>query len=97
MHELWSLELEEKRDVGGCFALTNHPFLTGRPSRAVVLEQIVAQARGYGDVWVASLEQIATHVRGLDLAPRTVRPPGSIPRNLPADGVPEATVRHRVR
>ncbi len=75
VHELWSLELEAMRDVGGCFALTNHPFLTGRPSRAVVLEQIVTQARGYGDVWVASLEQIATHVRGLDLAPRSLAPP----------------------
>ncbi len=75
VHELWSLELEAMRDVGGCFALTNHPFLTGRPSRAVVLEQIVAQALGYGDVWVASLEQIATHVRRLELAPRSVTPP----------------------
>lgn len=55
--------------------LTNHPFITGRPSRAAVLEEVVGRALGYGDVWVASLEEIAEHVRSLGLAPRaTTRP-----------------------
>jgi peptidoglycan/xylan/chitin deacetylase (PgdA/CDA1 family) len=31
--EIWRLEFEGIRSVGGCFVLTNHPFLTGRPSR----------------------------------------------------------------
>ena len=75
VHELWSLELEAMRDVGGCFALTNHPFLSGRPSRAVVLERIITQALGYGDVWVAPLGQIAGHVRSLDLTPRSMTRP----------------------
>lgn len=73
--ELWSLELEAMRAVGGCFTLTNHPFLTGRPSRARALEQVVEQAVAYGDVWIASLRQIAEHVRGLGLAPRTLARP----------------------
>ena len=73
--EIWSLELDAMRGVGGCFTLTNHPFLTGRPSRALALERVVEQAVGYGDVWVASMGQIAEHVRGLGLAPRTlIRP-----------------------
>ena len=73
--EIWSLELAAMREVGGCFTLTNHPFLTGRPSRALALERVIEQATGYGDVWVASLRQIAEHVRGLGLPPRTLHRP----------------------
>jgi peptidoglycan/xylan/chitin deacetylase (PgdA/CDA1 family) len=73
--EIWGLELDAMRGVGGCFTLTNHPFLTGRPSRALALERVVEQAVGYGDVWVASMGQIAEHVRGLGLAPRTLSRP----------------------
>ncbi len=73
--ELWSLELEALRDVNGCFVLTNHPFLTGRPSRAAVLDRIIGRAVEYGDVWVASLREIAEHVRAQGLVPRTVEPP----------------------
>lgn len=75
VHEMWSLELDAMRDVGGCFTLTNHPFLTGRPSRARALEHVVEQAVSYGDVWVTSLAQIADHVRSLDLEPRVLIPP----------------------
>lgn len=75
VEEMWSLELDAMRDVGGCFTLTNHPFLTGRPSRARALERVVEQAVGYGDVWVTSLAQIAEYVRSLDLEPRVLTPP----------------------
>lgn len=73
--EIWTLELEGLRGVGGCFVLTNHPFLTGRPSRAAVLDRVISRALEHGDVWVASMRQIAEHVRGLGLAPRMVEPP----------------------
>ena len=73
--ELWSLELEAVREVGGCFTLTNHPFLTGRPSRALALERVIEQAVQYGDVWVTSLERVARHVRGLGLLPRRLERP----------------------
>ena len=75
VRELWALELDAMRDVGGCFTLTNHPFLTGRPSRARALEQVVEQAVGYGDVWVTSVERIAAHVRELALEPRVLTRP----------------------
>jgi len=67
--------LDATRSIGGCFALTNHPFLTGRPSRARALERIVEQAVQYGDVWIAPMHRIAEHVRGLGLAPRTLSRP----------------------
>jgi peptidoglycan/xylan/chitin deacetylase (PgdA/CDA1 family) len=73
--EIWTLELDALRDVGGCFVLTNHPFLTGRPSRAAVLDRVISRALEHGDVWVASMRQIAEHVRGLGLPPRLVEPP----------------------
>ena len=34
--EMWTWELEATAELGGCFTLTNHPFLSGRPSRAVL-------------------------------------------------------------
>ena len=76
VHESWSAELEGLRADGGCFVLTNHPFVTGRPSRAAVLDALVGQALEAGDVWVASLAEIAAHVRTLGLPPRTLTPPG---------------------
>ncbi len=70
--EIWRLEFEGLRAVGGCFVLTNHPFLSGRPSRAAALEDLVQHVVSCSDVWVAPLREIATHVRGLGLASRSV-------------------------
>ncbi len=73
--ELWQAEFEGLRSVGGCWVLTNHPFLSGRPSRALELDQLMAHVVACTDVWVASLEDIARHVRGLGLDRRTVELP----------------------
>jgi peptidoglycan/xylan/chitin deacetylase (PgdA/CDA1 family) len=73
--EMWRLEYEALRDEGGCFVLTNHPFLSGRPSRARALEGFMRDVASDVGTWVASLEEIATHVRSLGLAPRTLNPP----------------------
>lgn len=75
VEEIWALELDAMREVEGCFVLTNHPFLTGRPSRAAVLDRMIERAVGHGDIWIASLGQIADYVRTLHLSPRTVVPP----------------------
>lgn len=73
--ELWTLELDALRDLGGCFVLTSHPFLTGRPSRAAVLDRLIGRALAYGDVWVTSLGAIADHTAALGGPPRTLTPP----------------------
>ncbi|MGZ8820704.1 MAG: polysaccharide deacetylase family protein [Aeromicrobium sp.] len=73
--EIWALEQDAMREGGGCFVLTNHPFLTGRPSRAAVLDRLIGRALDHGDMWVASLGQIAEHVRSLGLPRRTLEPP----------------------
>ena len=67
--ELWQGEFEALRAVGGCWVLTNHPFLTGRPSRAQQLDELMAHVAACADVWTASLEEVAPHVRTLGLPP----------------------------
>ena len=73
--ELWQDEFEALRDVGGCWVLTNHPFLTGRPSRARQLDELMAHVTSCADVWTASLEEIARHMRSLGLTPRSIAHP----------------------
>ena len=73
--ELWSLEFRALRKIGGCFALTGHPFLSGRPSRAEALEGVMEETLNAGDVWVTTLAEVANHTRSLGLDPRTLLPP----------------------
>jgi peptidoglycan/xylan/chitin deacetylase (PgdA/CDA1 family) len=74
--ELWQLEFDGLRRVGGCWVLTNHPFLSGRPSRAAELDDLMRYVLGHDDVWVTNLGTIAEHVRSLGLTPRSITPPG---------------------
>jgi peptidoglycan-N-acetylglucosamine deacetylase len=55
--------------------LTNHPFLSGLPSRAEALDGLIEYVCSHDDVWVTSLGAIAEHVRGLALKPRSVERP----------------------
>ncbi|CAN3126360.1 polysaccharide deacetylase family protein [Mycobacterium sp. smrl_JER01] len=77
--ELWQLEFDALRTAGGCWVLTNHPFLTGRPSRAAELGELMRHVLDHDDVWTASLQEIAEHVRALGLSPRSITPP-DVPR-----------------
>jgi peptidoglycan/xylan/chitin deacetylase (PgdA/CDA1 family) len=65
----WTLELEALVEAGGLFMLTNHPFISGRASRAVALEGLIERARSIDGLWIASAEEIAAHVEGLPLTP----------------------------
>lgn len=68
--ELWSAELEGMRRFGGCWVLTNHPFLSGRPGRAAALETLIASVGDMPDVWVAALDEIADLVHAARPLPR---------------------------
>ncbi len=83
--EMWAMELDSMREEGGCFVLTNHPLLSGRPSRAHALERLIQRARSFGDVWVTCLGEIAQHVRTLGLEPRRLEPPDPSARNPRSD------------
>ena len=73
--EMWSLELQATTIEGGCFVLTAHPFLTGRPSRAAAFAQIMEEAVAAPQVWVATMGEIAKHTRAQALVPRVLTPP----------------------
>ena len=65
----WTLELEALVEEGGLFMLTNHPFVSGRASRAAGLERLIARAREIDGLWIATAAEIAAHVRTLPLQP----------------------------
>jgi hypothetical protein len=73
--ELWTSEFDGLRAEGGCWVLTNHPFLSGRPGRAHQLSELMADVASTPGVWVASLEEIAAHTRNLALEPRSITRP----------------------
>jgi len=71
----WTLELEALVDEGGLFMLTNHPFVSGRASRAAALERLIDRAREIDGLWIATADEIAAHTATLDLEPVVHRRP----------------------
>jgi peptidoglycan/xylan/chitin deacetylase (PgdA/CDA1 family) len=65
----WTAELEALAAEGGLFMLTNHPFISGRASRAVALESLIQRAKAIDGLWIASAQEIAEHVASLPLTP----------------------------
>jgi peptidoglycan/xylan/chitin deacetylase (PgdA/CDA1 family) len=73
--EMWLLDMAAMREEGGCFVHTSHPFLSGRPARAEALGRVMAATIACGDVWVATMSEIALHVRSQQLTPFEMHPP----------------------
>ena len=71
----WTLELDALVDEGGLFMLTNHPFVSGRASRAKALEGLIEHAQAIDGVWVATAAEIAEWTADLPLEPVAHRPP----------------------
>jgi peptidoglycan-N-acetylglucosamine deacetylase len=74
----WTLELEALVEDGGLFMLTNHPFVSGRASRAAGLERLIERAQSIDGLWIATGAEIAAHVATLGLEPIVHRPIGSL-------------------
>jgi len=72
--ELWRSELDGMRRFGGCWVLTNHPFLSGRPGRAAALDALIGEVNAMPDVWTACLSEIATHYSTLEVTSHSVAP-----------------------
>lgn len=66
--EVWSEEFAGYHEYGGCYVLTMHPFISGRPSRIRLLNRLIEHIKEYEGVWFATLEQIAQHVRSTGAA-----------------------------
>ncbi len=73
--EMWSLELEATHRFGTAFVLTCHPFLTGRPARALALEHLIERMRATPGLWLPTMGELAAHIDSLALAPRPVPRP----------------------
>jgi hypothetical protein len=55
--------------------LTNHPFVSGRASRAAALGTLMERAKAIDGLWVATAGEIAEWTDTLDLAPVVHEPP----------------------
>lgn len=76
--DLWMLELEASVAEGACFMLTLHPYLSGRPSRAHAIEQLIERMKSIDGLWIATAGDVAEHAAALDLPARWHRPlPGA--------------------
>jgi len=59
--DLWWREFEAMHDFGCCFVLTLHPWLSGRPSRVRLLEELVDAMKKKSGVWFARGHEIAEY------------------------------------
>ena len=75
----WLLELEALVDEGGLFMLTNHPFVSGRASRARELGRLIETAKATDGLWIATAGEIAEWTAALPLEP-VVHDPPALPR-----------------
>jgi peptidoglycan/xylan/chitin deacetylase (PgdA/CDA1 family) len=66
--ERWTVELDALAAEGGLFVLTNHPFLSGRPSRAAALGRLIEHARSIDGLWIATCGEVAAWTASLGLA-----------------------------
>jgi peptidoglycan/xylan/chitin deacetylase (PgdA/CDA1 family) len=61
--DLWWREFEAMHDFGCCFVLTLHCWLSGRPSRVRLLEDLIGAMRQKPGVWFAQGHEIAGYFR----------------------------------
>jgi len=57
--KLWWEEFEAMHRFGCCFVLTLHPWLSGRPSRVCLLENLCRAILDQGDTWFARASEVA--------------------------------------
>jgi peptidoglycan/xylan/chitin deacetylase (PgdA/CDA1 family) len=62
--EVFMAEFEAMRTAGGGLWIgVWHPFVSGRLSRWLRIEKMIEYMQGTGEVWFATLEEIANHVK----------------------------------
>ncbi len=63
--QIWKEEFDGLRHYGGLYTTTFHPNLTGRPGRLRMMYRLIEHMQQFNDVWFASCEQVAAHIRTL--------------------------------
>jgi peptidoglycan-N-acetylglucosamine deacetylase len=64
--EVFRAELDAAYENGGMWVAVWHPFVSGRPSRLRRVRALLDELLSRGDVWLASMGEIAAHVRELE-------------------------------
>ena len=61
--EVFMAEFEAAYQFGGLWVTIWHPFVTGRLARLAQVAKMIEEIQSRGDVWFATMEEIAQHVR----------------------------------
>jgi len=61
--EVYQAEFEAMWEYGGLWIAVWHPFLSGRLARCVAMAKLIEHMHQKGQVWFATLEEIAAHVK----------------------------------
>lgn len=59
--DLVRAEVDAQRRYGGCVVLTLNPCRSGRASRMAALREFISSTTAAGDVWIATLQEIAAN------------------------------------
>lgn len=68
--EVYRAEFDALWEFGGLWVSCWHPAVSGRPAQALAILRLIEYMQAKGDVWFATLEEIADHVGGLVAAGR---------------------------
>ena len=63
VEEVFRAEFDGAYAEGGMFLLTMHPHVIGHRSRIALLDRLVTYMKAKGDVWFATHEEVARHVK----------------------------------
>jgi peptidoglycan/xylan/chitin deacetylase (PgdA/CDA1 family) len=63
VYEVFKSEFDVAYEEGGLYLLTMHPHMMGHRSRAAMLERLIQYIKKKPNVWFATHEQIALHVK----------------------------------
>jgi peptidoglycan-N-acetylglucosamine deacetylase len=63
--EVYQAEFDAMWELGGLWVTAWHPAVSGRPAPALAVRALIEHMLGKGEVWFATLGEIATYVRGL--------------------------------
>lgn len=66
--EIWKAELDALVAEGGCFNLTLHPFLSGRASRSLMVDEMIHYMQSIDQLWIAPAVEVARHAQSVKTA-----------------------------
>jgi peptidoglycan/xylan/chitin deacetylase (PgdA/CDA1 family) len=85
--ETWIEEFEGIAAEGGCFVLTMHPWIIGRPGRMAALRRVIEHLQRRDDVWWTTGAGMARHVLDHQEEVGYVLDPAALPRLDGTSGV----------